>query len=35
MNRIIAGSVRAVSEAIQNAVNYAEMLGGIPSVNDL
>ena len=35
MNRIIAGAIQTVSLAIVNAINFAETIGGIPSVKDL
>jgi L-aminopeptidase/D-esterase-like protein len=35
MNRIIAGAIQTVSLAILNAINFAETMGGVPSVKDL
>ena len=35
MNRIIAGTIKTVSLAILNAINFAETMGGVPSVKDV
>ena len=35
MNRIIAGAIQTVSASINNAIQFAETMGGIPSISDL